>query len=49
MGGFHHITDGGVHLRLSAVRRRDRFTELASRRSRLAELLILCARIGFNP
>jgi hypothetical protein len=39
--------DEGANLCLPAVRRRD--TELASRRSRLAELLILCARIGFNP
>lgn len=29
--------------------RRNRKCEIASHRSRLAELLILCARIGFNP
>lgn len=43
------MLDERMNLRLPSVRRRDRFSELASRRSRLAELLILCARIGFNP
>jgi hypothetical protein len=32
-----------------APRRRGQPGELVSHRSRLAELLILCARIGFNP
>lgn len=49
MGCLNHMAEGRSHLRLPAVRRRNRFSELASRRSRQAELLILCARIGFNP
>ncbi len=43
-----HSTQAGT-VPLPMMCRRDRKCEIASHRSRLAELLILCARIGFNP
>lgn len=41
--------DTGALLRLSVPSQRRRFAGAACGRSRLTELLILCARIGFNP
>jgi len=46
MARAHCIAGGEVPCH--STRDRHRFVP-ASRRSRLAELMILCARIGFNP
>jgi hypothetical protein len=46
MGCAHPTNGRGIPCH--SARDRHRFVP-ASRRSRLAELLILCARIGFNP
>ena len=48
MDGIRHSAQAET-VPLPLACRRDRKCEIASHRSRLAELLILCARIGFNP
>jgi hypothetical protein len=49
MAAMRHMSSGGAAFRSLPTGRRRRFEECVSGRSRLAELLILCARIGFNP